>query len=308
MHAKAIENLRAAGAKLIVFDLLITDASPDDGALADAMKQAGNVILEIAGTQPAGTAGDNRFQAVLGPPDALKSAAFDVGHVNVAPDSDGVLRRVPLYIYDTQGNAYPSIVVSALYAQTQRKAPRDPQIVDGKMTVLSQQVPVDSGTQFRPLFKATTSRFNTISYADVLAGKIPDAIKGKTVIIGGTYTGSGATIQTPVGTMDGVAVLGNAYDALQSGVFVKDASRGIVALSLLPLVAVMMYAVPRFNQRVAALLLVLVAIASYLIPILLFNSDQRVIMNLVYPAILLPAVYVVGLGHRLAAERADRGG
>jgi adenylate cyclase len=307
LHAKAISNLKAAGAKLIVFNLLITDVSPEDAALADAMKQAGNVILQVAGTQ-AISANDSRFQAVLGPPEQLRNAAFEVGHINVATDSDGVLRRVPLYIYDSQGNAYPNMAVSTLYAQSQRKAPRDLKVVDGRMQILTQSVPVDSATQFRPLFKALTSDFATISYADILDGKIPDSIRGKTVIVGGTFTGSGASVQTPIGRMEGVAVIGNAFDSLQSGVFVKEASRGVVVLSLLPMVAVMMYAVPRFNVRVAGLLLVLVAVASYVIFIALFNrdSDQRVIMNLVYPAILLPAMYVAGLGHRLAAERADR--
>jgi adenylate cyclase len=51
---------------------------------------------------------------------------------------------------------------------------------------------------------------------------------------------------------------------------------------------------------------VLVAIATYIVSIALFNSDQKVIMNLVYPAILLPAMFLVGLAHRITAERADR--
>jgi hypothetical protein len=40
--------------------------------------------------------------------------------------------------------------------------------------------------------------------------------------------------------------------------------------------------------------------------IALFNSDQKIIMNFVYPALLLPAMYIVGTAHRLTSERADR--
>jgi adenylate cyclase len=307
LHAKAITNLKAAGARLIVFDILIADPSPEDATLADAIKQAGNVILEVAGTQPSGAAGDNRFLAILGPPEALRTAAFDLGHVNIAADADGVLRRLPVYISDTQGNTYPSIVLSALYAQTLRKAPRDLKVENGEMTVLNQKVPVDGNTQFRPLFKAATTDFTRISYGDVLAGKVPEkSLQGKTVIVGGTQTASGDTYPTPIGRIDGVAVLGNALGSLEDGVFVRQASKDIAALALLPLVAVMMYAVPRFNVRVTALLLVLIAVATYIVSIALFNSDQKVIMNFVYPAILLPAMYFVGIGHRLSAERTDR--
>jgi adenylate cyclase len=307
LHAEAITNLKAAGARVIIFDLLIADSSPDDPVLADAMKKAGNVILQVVGGQLSGDPGDNRFQAVLGPPDALRTAAFDVGHVNVALDPDGSIRRLPLFITDTQGNTYPLIVVSGLYAQTLRKAPRDLKITNGEVAILNQHVPVDAGAQFRPDFKSRLSDFTRISYADVLAGKIPEkSLEGKTVIIGPTSTAAGDNHLTPIGSIEGVALLGNALDSLQQGVFLREASKGIVALSLLPLVAVMMYAVPRFNVRVAALLLVLVAVASYLVSIGLFNSDQKIIMNLVYPAMILPAMFVVGLGHRLSATATAR--
>jgi adenylate cyclase len=307
LHATAIANLKAAGARLIIMDLLFADPSSEDEKLAAAMKDAGNVVLVDVGSQGTGNPSDNRFLSVVNPPEPLRSAALEIGHANVAPDPDGVIRRLPLYIFDTQGNAYPSIIVSALYGQTQRKAPREASIQNGKLTVLNQNVPVDRGTQFRPLFQSRTADFQTISYGDAIAGTLqPGSLQGKIVLVGYTFTGSGDTRLTPIGTIDGVALLGNALDSLSRGVYVKEASRGIIALSLLPLVAVMMYAVPRFNVRVTALLLVLVAVAAYLISIALFNSDQKVIMNLVYPAILLPAMYFVGIGHRLAAERADR--
>ena len=46
-HAKIIRHLKAAGARLIVFDVLFAEPSnaEDDQAFADAMREAGNVIL-----------------------------------------------------------------------------------------------------------------------------------------------------------------------------------------------------------------------------------------------------------------------
>jgi adenylate cyclase len=311
LHAQAVANLKAAGARVIVFDLLFTDSSPDDSTFADAIKAAGNVILPVAGVQPLGTDPEDRYvhQATLVPPEPLKSAAQQLGHVNFPPDSDGVLRRLPLYVEDVEGNRYPSVLVSALYAQTQRKAPAEAPVVDGKMSILNQKVPVDSAGAMRPNFTARFDAFERISYGDATAGRIPaGAVQGKIVIIGLTAEATGDTHITPLSGVPepGVVVLGNALNSLQQGVFVRQAGAGTVALSLLPLVAVMMYAVPRFNVRVAALLLALLAIATYILFIALFNSDQKVIMNLVYPALVLPAMFFVGLGHRLAAERTDR--
>jgi adenylate cyclase len=307
LHATAIRNLKAAGARTIVFDFLIQEPSPDDDALAAALKDADNVVLQEVGSQASAAAGDYSFQTVIAPPPALRDAAFDVGHVNGSPDGDGVIRRLPLFITDAQGQQYPSILVSALYTQTRQKAPRSFEVKDGKVSILNQEVPVDKAGQFRPLFKAQTADFTRISYADVIAGRIPQgSLQGKVVFIGPTYTGSGDIQRTPVGSTDGVAMLANALSSLQDGVFVREANRDVVALSLVPLVLVMMYAVPRFNVRVTALLLALLAVATYVIFIGLFNSDQKLIMNLVSPAVLLPAMYFVGIGHRVAAERADR--
>jgi adenylate cyclase len=311
LHAQAVTNLKAAGALVIVYDLLFTEPSPDDAAFAEAIRSAENVILPVAGVQPIGTSPSERYvhQATLAPPEALRAAAQQLGHVNFPPDDDGVLRRIPLYIEGVSGDSYSSLLVSALYARTRTKAPAASPIEDGKVQVLNQRIPVDEAGAMRPLFTARLEDFERVSYADAMSGRLTaGSLQGKTVLIGLTAEATGDTHITPLsGSPEpGVVVLANVLDSLEDGVYVREAGAGIVALSLLPLVAVTMYAVPRFNVRVTALLLVLVAILAYLLYIALFNSDQKVIMNFVYPALLLPAMSLVGLGYRFAAERTDR--
>lgn len=311
LHAQAITGLKAAGARVIIFDLLFVDPAPEDVQLAEAMKAAGNVVLPVGGIQPLGTAAGERYlyQATLEPPEPIRSAAQQLGHINFPPDADGVIRRIPLFIEDVEGNRYPSALVSALYAQTLRKAPQSLEIVNGRIAILNQNVPVDNAGAMRPDFTSRLEGFERVSYADAIAGRLPPgSLQGKIVIIGVTAEGTSDTRLTPLSSEPdpGVVVLGNVLNSLQQGVFVREAKPGVIALSLLPLVAVTMYAVPRFNVRVAGLLLVLVAIVTYLVYFGLFNSDQKIIMNFIYPALLLPGMYVVGLGHRLSSERADR--
>jgi adenylate cyclase len=308
LHAQAVRNLSAAGARVIVFDLLFVDPSPEDAALGEAFRAAGNVVLAAAGVQPvASDGGEPRFAGLLLPPETLRASAVAVGHVNVAPDADGVLRRFPLVIRDAEGKQYPSIVLSALFAPTLRPVPELSGDGD-RVTVLNQRVPVDDALRMRPLYSARLADFRRVSYADAIAGTLPEgSVRGQTVIIGLTAAGSGDVQRTPFGASEpGAVVLGNALDSLRRGEFVREASAFEVALGLLPLIAVTTYAVPRFNVRVTVALLIGLGVANYVFLIALFNSDQRLVMNFVYPALLLPAMFITGLGYRIAAERADR--
>jgi adenylate cyclase len=57
LHAQAIDNLSQAGAKVIGFDVIFADSSPDDEMLATAMTEADNVVLAAVGTEPVSQAG-----------------------------------------------------------------------------------------------------------------------------------------------------------------------------------------------------------------------------------------------------------
>jgi len=52
LHAQAIENLKKAGATVIGYDVIFTDASQEDDILAKALASAGNVVLAAAGQAP----------------------------------------------------------------------------------------------------------------------------------------------------------------------------------------------------------------------------------------------------------------
>lgn len=125
LHAEAVANLDAAGARVIVFDLLFVEASPEDDELAKSFEAANSVVLAVAGVQPLGNNDDQRYtyQTVLLPADLLRSAAVQLGHVNFPPDSDGVLRRVPVVVSDSEGQTYPALSIAAIFAQTERAVP-----------------------------------------------------------------------------------------------------------------------------------------------------------------------------------------
>lgn len=309
LHASAIDNLTKAGARVVVLDVIFGEPSPDDPRLAEAMKAAKNVVLPGSGTEGLSIQGADRYtyKNFLQPPEPLRGSAFQVGHVNFPPDVDGVLRRIPLVVSDSEGRQHPSAALAALYAETQRPVP-ELVIEDGHIRVLNQLVPVDEAGAMRPNFTIRASDFRRISYTDIIAGAFDASlVRGKIVLVGATFTGSGDEHPVPLGgSQPGVTAIANVLQSLQDGVFVREASRAQVALALVPLVAVMMYTVPRFNVRLTALLLILMGGGYYLFAIALFNSDQKLVLNFVYAAVVLPAMFLVGLVHRVTAERADR--
>ncbi len=95
-HAALVRELSEAGARLIIFDVLFADPTnpEEDQAFAEAVRQAGNVILACT---------IEKFespllyrQTVVEPLELFRQAAYGVALFAVAPDADGVVRRFRL--------------------------------------------------------------------------------------------------------------------------------------------------------------------------------------------------------------------
>lgn len=92
-HARLIQRLKEAGAKVIVLDLILAEPSEpaEDAALAAALRTAGNVIL----AQTIEAVADPRFrrQILVSPLPEFAAGAAGVGLALVTPDADGIVRR-----------------------------------------------------------------------------------------------------------------------------------------------------------------------------------------------------------------------
>src|SRR4051794_33369806 len=88
-HARVIDRLRAAGAKVIAVDVQFTEPTNrlDDNALITAVGRARNVVLSTTVVGPHGTTN------VLGGDRVLQRLGARAANTSVVPDSDGVFRR-----------------------------------------------------------------------------------------------------------------------------------------------------------------------------------------------------------------------
>ena len=308
LHIQAIDNLSAAGAMVIGFDVLFADESTEDPALAQAIAGAGNVVLAEAGNQQtASSYGEVTFQEVLQPTTALAAAAAALGHGNVVPDGDGVMRRVPLVVRDADGESYPALTIACLYTHFHKALPAEYAWGNGVLRLLERDIPVDGSSRMRVNFVGDPGTYPHLSYADIIDGDFdPEQVKFKIVLVGMTATGEPDSWVTPISAqkMYGVEIHANAMDTVLRQRYMVEAGWSITLLTLLALVFATGIALPCLGLRWGGLLTGLL-FAGYLVG-LFFAFDNGYVLNILYPLLVLPLVFVTAVLCRITAEQSDR--
>ena len=207
--ADLIWQLRQNGAGMIILPILFAedDRFGQDMPLAEALVGNGIIIGQVGTIQtnknavPRGVAkiGDPmpwlfEWPGMLGPIELLGLNADGVGVLNIAPEIDGVTRRLPL-IMTVGEETYPAVAIEVI-----RVAVGDPsyQIKAGEAGVQAVRVPgwktIYTDKHAR-IWLRWNKDFPTISATDDLSD-----VQGKVVVIGLTAEGLATTIASPSGT------------------------------------------------------------------------------------------------------------
>jgi CHASE2 domain-containing sensor protein len=232
--AQLIARLREQGAAVIALDVVFAEAdrsdtdakqpSPWDASLARALAE-GRVVLGYALTF--GTDGGRRdcvlhpfAVPMVQPKDegvdvplfhaegaicslpALARAAGRSGFLNAVPDSDGMLRRVPLVI-DYDGTTYPALALTAVLAATGAApvALRSKNENTTSLELTTGPVPLDGRSNLLLRYRGAKRSFPYVSAVDVLAGRdAGDVFKNAIVFVGTTALGSQEVVSTPLDT------------------------------------------------------------------------------------------------------------
>ena len=308
LHTQALDNLAAAGAKVIGFDVLFVDSSPYDEQLAGAMANAGNVVLPIAGTQAEVSKGDGlTFDRFLVPVSPILEAAVEIGHANIIPDNDGKVRRLPLVVRDEDGNYYPSFSLAVLYTMASTPLPDTYVREKGALHLLLRDVPVDADYNLRINYSAPASSRPYLSYGKVISGDFdPAVVKNKIVVIGMTATGELDTWAIPTSSekVPGVFIQAAAMDTILRSQFLTGIGAVSNLLIMLLLTAILALVLPRLRLKWGGLV-VFVLFAAYLV-ISFFAFDSGHVLNLVYPPLLLVLAFVASVITMIVIEQADK--
>ena len=314
LHTQAIDNLSQAGAKVIGFDVIFTDTSPDDEMLAAAMAEADNVVLAMVGTQLVSHAGaEITYDEFLLPTAPLEQVASNIGHANVIPDGDGTVRRLPLIVGSSSGQIYPSLTLAALYRLFSMPLPQEYVLQNGAISLLARDIPVDTSYRLRINFSADNANRPYLSYGDVIGGDFdPSLVNNRIVLIGMTATGEPDTwaIPTSASKVPGVFIHAAAMDTILTERFLTEPGTTATLVIMLVLVGITAFALPRSGTRyrkdiakglgITAVVFIACLAGGFL------AFDRGYILDLFYPLLLLPVVYVGNALYMVVAEQSDK--
>jgi adenylate cyclase len=208
--------------------------------------------IGIAVLEPPGEVGATPFftatDAVCNLP-ILANASRASGFMNAAPDSDGILRRVPL-VAQMGGRFYPSLALAAVSKVTAAShfALHISTVNDAVLAIDDLRVPLDARSSLLLRYRGEKGTFRYVSAADVMSGSTPpDALRDKIVFVGTNALGTREVVATPLDTLfAGVEVQATVADNLLQGDFISRSAATrvgeVVAVLMLGLAVAVLFA------------------------------------------------------------------
>jgi len=133
----------------------------------------------------------------------LTAAAGSQGFLNAAPDSDGILRRVPLLVRLGE-STYPSLALATVAAMsgTRNVTLRAENGNANMLAIDGHEVPLDGKSNLLVRYRGKKHAFRYVSAADVMQGRVPSGAFADTlVMVGTTALGTREVVATPLDTL-----------------------------------------------------------------------------------------------------------
>jgi adenylate cyclase len=314
LHTSAIENLKQAGAAVIGYDVIFADDSPDDAGLAAAINQADNVVLAVAGTDRISVKDKElTLKEFLLPAEQLRENTSSLGHVNIVPDPDGKVRRIPLIATGENGETYPSLGVAMLHVLFHLPLLEDYTANNGKITLLMRDIPVDESYFMRLNYAVTDNTLTYISYKDIVKNNFdPALVKNKIVLVGIMATGDldAWSVPTAAIRIPGVLIHAAVMDTILRTQFVTEAGMSISLLIMMLVVFICTLLFPWVGTWKWQDMLKVTGITVALLFLYVFAcaliSNSGLILNVLYPSLTLLVLYISNIIYMVLKEQNDK--
>ena len=227
-YANIIEDLYARGAGLVVFNLFMPDNDRfgKDSGLADTLSRHPVVLPQVATSDKqkpgafrpgvseiGGKASDFavNYPGIQANIESFNSRGAGIGVVNVLPEIDGVVRRIPMVVA-SQGQLYPSISL-----ETMRVAVGDPsfQVKSNQLGIEAVRIPSFAKVVTDPMGRIWVD-WSSTPIEHSLVG-LPKSFDGGIVIVGLSARGLNNPVATPRGAVFPHYVQASVLDTLTSG-------------------------------------------------------------------------------------------
>ncbi len=298
MLAEAFSGSKTVGG--FFFITMPWEASERDEEFRSGVRRAlSNAAFTVTKGDASGAFMIEAFDAEVNIPE-LSSRLPLSGYFSVAPDDDGVIRRVPMAIrYD--GTVYAPL--SAKMVSMHKNSA--PMLIEFREYGVSgykigdSEIPVDEVGNMLVNYHGPggeeAGTFEYFSFSDIYNRKIdPARLKGKLVLVGATETGIYDMRTTPFGTVyPGVEVHANAISNMLSGSYIMKGDMQVV-MDLISIVALglsLCVLLPKFHKAIYSAASFTVFLGVYYGFIYLMFSSLNMWLNAVYPTIVAVITY-----------------
>lgn len=307
-HTLLINALRASGVKTVVFDIFFSEHKEGDDEFARAVKDAGNVympyIFELNRTHPDPSriyASGHAAPLI----DSLHDAAHGVGFINVKPDIDGKVRRIPPFI-EYEGTSYPHMTVLSAVNELGYDW-KDVDVTPGKRLIIGGEVvvPLEEDSSILVNYPDGWGKaFRHYSYVDILQSYLADVtgqepildlteLEGTTCFIGLTATASPDAHPSPTEPLyPGIGVHTSVFNSFMYNSYLFRLNRWWNLLILIVLGIVTGIITSHSRKRIA-LLGVIVEMAAYFIIALILFWPFGIWVDVFFPLVTIACVYVI---------------
>ena len=267
-HARALERIARDRPKVIAYDVefSVPTTVRDDNALINAIGHARPVVLAATKVNAKGESN------VLGGGDLLRQLGARAASVSFHLDPGGVFRHLPYEVDGLEHFAPVAVEVADHKRVAQRDIGGDDAWID---------------------YLGPPGTVHTVSFADVLAGRVPaGAFRDKIVVVGAsvpTLQDLHPTPTTGSRLMTGSEILANAIDTVRRGAPLRDAPEWLGIVTILALAL----ATPLLGLRLSPLRAIGAALlfgVLYLVAVqLAFNDGHMLLVSYPIAALLVAA-------------------
>ena len=313
--AKDIEELYRMGAAIVVVPILFADADRmgGDQQFDEMLKKTPTIIGQIPANETKGnpvprgiaTIGTPwqpwvyNYKGAVGPIESFAKSAIGVGMMLIAPEGDGVVRRMPLVV-QIDGQLYPSLSMEIL-----RVAAGDLsyQMKTGEGGIEALRIPkykkimTDANGSIWIDFKWKTKTYALNKLTD------NDSFEGKIVILSPTASGIDNPVATPVGVIQSHDLIAASITTMMTGRNITRPFWSDLAELSATLVAslILTAAVLTLNWYFGAILLPIFLAGSYYGSSYLF-TEYSYLIDWSYPILTMFVVWSIAAFLRFMEE------
>ena len=241
------------------------------------------------------------YTGFISPIDGLIIAGAKPGIINMHPDPDGVIRKVPL-VFNYRGKLLPSFPLAVVSVISNGYT-----LHNGSVSIGGKDIRINSNGDVYVNYRGGFRTFEYVSFSDVFSGRVPEGFfTGKIVLFGTSVSGLSDIRPVPFfASLPGVEIHANTISNILRGDFVHVAEPflnylvGFILIFLLVLIA---YRMPT-GGSVALLVFML---AGYLILSFFLFMGKLLMVEVFRPLLGMVFSFLIGLRVRLSTIEFER--